>query len=257
MILSLIFNNSPLLFTIVSMVTGWISGRICDKPIQPVTINTKLNSTMDPHFYRPQRSCGEGNIFTPVCHYVHGGVSASVHAGIPPWSRHPPPGADTPPPGPDPRREADSRIRSMSGRYASYWNAFLLIILSGRISSCVNKASVWTRFNSKREFMAYSHGWKAEATSISNRLKDGNDKNSRLLFSSMTFQQNGYLSICVAKIFARWYRTNMEVKNCSKALFTLNVKVSLIFAVKYKRSVLLVTIEPILLEVWCQRKRSG
>ena len=26
--------------------------------------------------YRPQRSCGQGNIFTPVCHSVHkGGMS--------------------------------------------------------------------------------------------------------------------------------------------------------------------------------------
>ena len=53
--------------------------------------------------YRLQRSCGQGNIFTPACHSVHrGGVSASVHAGIPPpRSRHPlagrhPPGADPP-----------------------------------------------------------------------------------------------------------------------------------------------------------------
>ena len=38
-----------------------------------------------------------------------------------PWGPEPP-GADTPPlPG-----EADASIRSMSGRYASYWNAFLL-----------------------------------------------------------------------------------------------------------------------------------
>ena len=55
--------------------------------------------------------------------FTGGGGSASVHAGIqpapPPGSRHPP-GADTPP------READSGIRSISGRYASYWNAFLL-----------------------------------------------------------------------------------------------------------------------------------
>ena len=36
----------------------------------------------------------------------------------PPWSRAPPP-EQTPPP------KADSGIRSMSGRYASYWNAFL------------------------------------------------------------------------------------------------------------------------------------
>ena len=59
-------------------------------------------------FYRPQRSCGQGNIFTPVCHSVHrGGGSASVHAGIPPPPRdQTPPRADTSPradpPGPDP-----------------------------------------------------------------------------------------------------------------------------------------------------------
>ena len=79
-------------------------------------------------------------------------MSASVHAGIPsPGSRHPPLGADTPrgadtppgadtpreqthppradiPPGADTPREADSGIRSMIGRYASYWNAFLFRI---------------------------------------------------------------------------------------------------------------------------------
>ena len=88
--------------------------------------------------YRPQRSCGQGNVFTRVCHSVHIGGSASVHAGIPPpgpdplW--HTPPGthpSDTlwhtplwhtplwhPP-------KAEPGIRSMSGRYASYWNAFL------------------------------------------------------------------------------------------------------------------------------------
>ena len=77
-----------------------------------------------PHFYRPQRSCGQGYVFTRVCDSVNGGgvsasvhawkeaphrKSASVHAGLrhtppradtTPWSRHPPeqtpPGADTP-----------------------------------------------------------------------------------------------------------------------------------------------------------------
>ena len=34
-------------------------------------------------------------------------------------------GADTPSPGADPPRAAHSSIRSTSGRYASYWNAFL------------------------------------------------------------------------------------------------------------------------------------
>ena len=123
--------------------------------------------------YRPQRSCGQGNIFAPVCHSVHrGGVclgacwdttppeqtpprSRHPPKQTPPGSRHPPeadtPQADTPqsrPPQsrhthPSPRAdtpqadtpqsrpppEADSGIQSMSGRYASYWNAFLLIIV--------------------------------------------------------------------------------------------------------------------------------
>ena len=53
-----------------------------------------------------------------------GGGSASMHAGIP----TPPLGPGRPPP-----READSRIRSTSGRYASYWNAFLLVTQLRRV----------------------------------------------------------------------------------------------------------------------------
>ena len=101
-------------------------------------------------------------MFLQVCVCPQGGrVSASVHAGMPdpprtkqtppdqadppgpgrhpPGTRQTPPDqADTPPdqtpprtrqpppgPGRHPPREADSSIRSTSGRYASYWNAFL------------------------------------------------------------------------------------------------------------------------------------
>ena len=32
------------------------------------------------YYYRPQRSCGQGNIFTPVCHSVHGGGVVSHKA---------------------------------------------------------------------------------------------------------------------------------------------------------------------------------
>ena len=85
-----------------------------------------------------------------VIHSVHRGGSASVHAGIPPPrtrqtppdqadppgtrqtppgpGRHPPGTRQTPPgPGrhPPPPPQADSSIRSTSGRYASCWNAFL------------------------------------------------------------------------------------------------------------------------------------
>ena len=44
----------------------------------------------------------------------------------PPGSRYPP-GADTPPGSSHLPPGADSSIRSTSGRYASYWNAFLLL----------------------------------------------------------------------------------------------------------------------------------
>ena len=69
-----------------------------------------------------------------VIHSFHrGGVCLSACWDVtpPPGSRHTPPGADTTPPGPDPPEQtppppgADSSIRSTSGRYASYWNAFL------------------------------------------------------------------------------------------------------------------------------------
>ena len=45
-----------------------------------------------------------------------------------PWTRHPP-WEQTPPRSPPPSpREADCSIRLTSGRYASYWNAFLFIL---------------------------------------------------------------------------------------------------------------------------------
>ena len=99
----------------------------------------------------PATKLGQGYVFTGVCDSVHSGRSASVHAGIPPRSRHPP-GADTPmgadlappeqtphgirhpprsrhPPTPlreqTPPRRGCWEIRSTRGRYASYWNAIL------------------------------------------------------------------------------------------------------------------------------------
>ena len=52
--------------------------------------------------YRPQRNCGQGNIFTPVCHSVHRGVclSACWDTTTPgketPPARRPPQEGDTP-----------------------------------------------------------------------------------------------------------------------------------------------------------------
>ena len=96
-----------------------------------------------------------GNVFTPVCHSVPGGLSASPHdqRQTPPLSRQPradSPWADIPllpsacwdtppcqcilrytPPaqcmlGYPPPCTVHAGIRSTSGRYASYWNAYLL-----------------------------------------------------------------------------------------------------------------------------------
>ena len=76
-------------------------------------------------------SLGQGHIFTPVCHSVHGGgVLPQCMLGCHPQTRHPldqasprtryPPG-----PGTHPRCRACWEIRSTRGRYASYWNAIL------------------------------------------------------------------------------------------------------------------------------------
>ena len=136
--------------------------------------------------YRPQRSCGQGNVFTGVCLSTRGGGCLPQcmlgYQTTPPGPGRPPDQADTPqtrqtpprtrqtpprapgrhPPGPGrhppgprhplgpgrpppdqadtprpgrPPREADCSIRSTSGRYASYWNAFLLLI-SLKTSPC-------------------------------------------------------------------------------------------------------------------------
>ena len=61
------------------------------------------------------------------CVSVHrGGVCLSACWDAIPPDGGTPPGPGRPPPDGEPPREADSSIRSTSGRYASYWNAFLL-----------------------------------------------------------------------------------------------------------------------------------
>ena len=54
--------------------------------------------------------------------------------GIPPRTRHTPLGRETP-------REEDCSIRSMSGRYASYWNAFLFVKFLYSIYRIYNRLS--------------------------------------------------------------------------------------------------------------------
>ena len=60
------------------------------------TILLVINSTS----YWPQRSCGQGNIFTPVCHSVHRGgfcLSARWDTTFPTLEQTPPPRDQTPP----------------------------------------------------------------------------------------------------------------------------------------------------------------
>ena len=94
------------------------------------------------YHYRPQRSCGQGNIFTRVCHSVHRGGLPQCMLEYPPRKEAPvplpqegdPPGRRHPPGKETPRKEAPPQegdppgIRSMSGRYASYWNAFFFAV---------------------------------------------------------------------------------------------------------------------------------
>ena len=97
----------------------------------------------------PTMKLGQGYIFTGVCDSVNRGVCLSAcwdtpRAGTPPeqtppQSRHPPeqtppgtrhPPGTRPPPGPDPALcSACWEIQSTRGWYASYWNAYLFIIL--------------------------------------------------------------------------------------------------------------------------------
>ena len=92
-----------------------------------------LIETSYPTYYRPQRSCGKV-IFSQACvkNSVNRGwgVSASVHGGIHPPPGQTPPGQTPPslgrPPWADTPRADTLPDGHCSGRYVSYWNAFLL-----------------------------------------------------------------------------------------------------------------------------------
>ena len=70
------------------------------------------------HYYHPLTKLREGNVFTPVCHSLRRVCMWWV------WEYTPRPEANTHPLLPP---VADSKIH-WSGHYASYWNAFLLLL---------------------------------------------------------------------------------------------------------------------------------
>ena len=74
------------------------------------------------HFYRPRSEATEGYVFTGVCHFTSRGVGNTK--GQPPLPPPPPRDQVTTPPAPRP----PPRDYAAGGRYASYWNAFLLQI---------------------------------------------------------------------------------------------------------------------------------
>ena len=77
-------------------------------------------------YYRPRSEASEGYVFTVVCHSViFGGGRGCCNLGH---------GHNTPSPGSWPQHPVPPQLRSMGGRYASYWNAFLFFIISPKNS---------------------------------------------------------------------------------------------------------------------------
>ena len=91
--------------------------------LKPFNHNAKHKSQRpNLNFYRPQTKLRKGYVFTPVCHSVHKGVSAPVHAGIHiPWDQTHPPGADTP------RKQTPPRTDTPRSRQLLLWTVHILM----------------------------------------------------------------------------------------------------------------------------------
>ena len=74
-------------------------------------------------------------MFLQTCVCPHGVVCLSACWDTPPQEQTPPSGADTPPPEHTPPGADPPRDGHCCGRYASYWNAFLLLLLLGYVRS--------------------------------------------------------------------------------------------------------------------------
>ena len=76
----------------------------------PAVLQVPTTQVIQLNFYRPQRSCGQGNTFTLVCHSVHkGGCRSTCWDTNPPGTRPPPrtrpPRDQTPPQSRHPPRD--------------------------------------------------------------------------------------------------------------------------------------------------------
>ena len=64
--------------------------------VTSLTVWAKGHHTIHTYYYRPQRSCGQGYVFTRVCDSVHrGGLQAGRN---PPWQEGEPPQQEGEPP---------------------------------------------------------------------------------------------------------------------------------------------------------------
>ena len=90
-----------------SMKGGVLEGGVVKKPppLRRLT-SGQYASYWNAFLLPPAKKLGQGNVFTPVCHSVHRGSLSHT-------------------PGQAPACAVHAGIRSISGRYASYWIAFL------------------------------------------------------------------------------------------------------------------------------------
>ena len=100
----------------------------------------------------PANEVCEGYVFTPVCQsFCSQGGSASVHAGIadPQDQETPSPGPDPPGTRPPPREQTLPPCSACweSGRYVSYWNAYIFVHQSfqWRIHENYMKKKIWPK----------------------------------------------------------------------------------------------------------------
>ena len=116
--------------------------RLINNNLSPMLVSSLINllqfhSKKFRLFTARKRSLGQDNIFIGVCQeFCSQAGSASLHAGIPPPREQTPPGSRHPP---TPQWKACWEIQSTSGRYASYWNAFLFSRDSESVDLCFEK----------------------------------------------------------------------------------------------------------------------
>ena len=84
---------------------------------RPTYVSTTKFSQRTPNFYRPQRSCGQGYVFTGVCDSVHRGGSPEnpPDQGEPPWTKENPPRPGRHPPSPPTKEKPPGRGRHPPG----------------------------------------------------------------------------------------------------------------------------------------------